>query len=179
MTMSGFLGIDSNNSRSEWKVDQSRPKILKEYVQKRDFSKTPEPHGDRRREAGRSFVVQEHNARRLHYDLRLEKEGVLKSWAVPKGIPETPGIKRLAIQTEDHPLDYSEFEGTIPEGEYGAGTVRIWDKGYYELKIWEEEKIEFVVTGEKLSGKYILIKMKSTKEKEWLLLKTKGLGQDI
>jgi bifunctional non-homologous end joining protein LigD len=119
------------------------------------------------------FVVQEHAARRLHYDLRLEKQGVLKSWAVPKGIPQKTGEKRLAVQTEDHPLEYHEFEGTIPKGQYGAGTVRIWDKGTYEFKVWEDDKIEFVLSGEKLRGRYVLARLKKAGLKDWLLLKVR------
>ena len=118
-------------------------------------------------------MVQEHHARRLHYDLRLEREGVLKSWAVPKGPPSARGEKRLAVQTEDHPLEYGGFEGTIPEGQYGAGSVKIWDKGIYQPLIWLEDKIEFVLVGERLKGKYVLIRFKKAGEKEWLLLKAR------
>jgi len=116
-------------------------------------------------------VVQEHHARRLHYDLRLERDGVLKSWAVPKGPPETSGDRRLAVQVEDHPLEYGKFEGTIPEGQYGAGTVKIWDKGLYESIAWGENKIEFIIKGEKLEGRYVLVKFKKAGEKNWLLFK--------
>jgi bifunctional non-homologous end joining protein LigD len=118
-------------------------------------------------------VVQEHSARRLHYDLRLERQGVLKSWAVPKGIPQKTGDKRLAVQTEDHPLEYQKFEGTIPKGQYGAGIVRIWDKGSYELKVWEDDKIEFMLSGEKLHGLYALVRLKKATEKDWLLMKVR------
>jgi len=151
---------------------QIKPSALKEYYEKRDFKKTSEPIGHLAN-ARNIFVVQEHHSRKLHYDLRLAREGVLKSWAVPKGIPELPGVKRLAIRTEDHPLEYSNFEGSIPEGEYGAGTVRIWDKGSYYTKIWSEDKIEFSVKGSRLSGKYVLVKFKKAGSKEWLLLKMK------
>jgi bifunctional non-homologous end joining protein LigD len=95
------------------------------------------------------FVVQEHHARTLHYDLRLEKDGVFKSWAVPKGIPESVGVRRLAVQVPDHPLEWGSFEGTIPEGQYGAGTVAIWDEGIYELVEWNAEAIAFVLHGRK------------------------------
>jgi DNA ligase D-like protein (predicted 3'-phosphoesterase) len=105
--------------------------------------------------------------------LRLERDGVLKSWAVPKGIPEESGVKRLAVQTEDHPLEYGGFEGEIPRGQYGAGTVRIWDRGIYEDKLWEAGKIEFILHGERLSGRYVLVRLKRGGEKNWLLLKAR------
>jgi bifunctional non-homologous end joining protein LigD len=103
----------------------------------------------------------------------LEREGVLKSWAVPKGPPEAPGEKRLAIETEDHPLDYGSFEGTIPEGEYGAGNVKIWDRGFYEPLHWGDEKIEVLMKGERLVGRYELVRFKRAGEKEWLFFKAK------
>lgn len=120
----------------------------------------------------KSFVVHEHHARRLHYDLRLEKDGVLKSWAVPKGIPLERGTKRLAIQVEDHALDYAGFEGIIPEGEYGAGTVRIWDSGAYETVSWEEGKIEVIFRGKVLSGRYALVRFSRAGENQWLIFRT-------
>jgi bifunctional non-homologous end joining protein LigD len=103
--------------------------------------------------------------------LRLENGGVLKSWAVPKGIPEDSDQKRLAVETEDHPLEYADFEGTIPRGQYGAGTVTIWDKGVYELKAWNEKMIEFTLKGQKLRGRYVLVRLKKAGEKTWLLLR--------
>lgn len=115
------------------------------------------------------FVIQEHHASRLHWDFRLELDGVLKSWAVPKGIPDTPGIKRLAVEVEDHPLDYIDFEGVIPEGNYGAGEVIIWDKGTYELTERTPGKLSFTLYGDRASGNYTLIKTKG--EKDWLLFK--------
>jgi DNA ligase D-like protein (predicted polymerase)/DNA ligase D-like protein (predicted 3'-phosphoesterase) len=153
--------------------------MLEEYTQKRDLTASGEPSGIVARDFLQNiFVVQEHRARRLHYDFRLARQGVLKSWAVPKGFPEEPGTRRLAVQTEDHPLEYSQFEGTIPKGQYGAGTVRIWDKGLYELKTWTDDKIEFSLKGKILHGKYALIKTerrtpKQQKRKEWLLIKLK------
>jgi len=152
---------------------------LKEYIQKRDLARTGEPSGGTvLKDVGRIFVVQEHRARKLHYDLRLAREGVLKSWAVPKGIPDKSGTRRLAVQTEDHPLEYSEFEGTIPEGHYGAGTVKARDRGTYELKIWTEDKIEFFLKGKKLHGPYVLVRLKKPtlkrqKQEEWLLIRLK------
>ncbi len=105
----------------------------------------------------RTYVVQKHDASQLHYDLRLEKDGVLKSWAVPKGIPQKKGVKRLAIAVDDHALEYATFEGTIEEG-YGAGTVEIWDKGEYEEEEWGDKKIVITLHGDKITGEYALIK---------------------
>lgn len=114
------------------------------------------------------FVVQEHDASHLHWDFRLEKDGVLKSWAVPKGIPEEKALKRLAIQVDDHDLEYIDFQGTIPEGEYGAGTVTIWDKGRYSLESETPKRLVFEINGKRLKGKYSLVHLKG---KEWLLIK--------
>jgi bifunctional non-homologous end joining protein LigD len=114
------------------------------------------------------FVVQEHDASHLHWDFRLEKDGVLKSWAVPKGAPEKKSVKRLAIQVEDHELGYIDFEGTIAEGQYGAGTVKIWDKGTYELESESPKRILFSLNGRRLKGKYTLVHLKG---KQWLLIK--------
>ena len=116
------------------------------------------------------FVIQKHRATHLHYDFRLEMDNVLKSWAVPKEPPTQPGIRRLAVQVEDHELSYIDFEGSIPEGEYGAGTVEIWDKGTYTLKSREEKIIEFTLDGSRLRGNYALINFK---ENNWLLIKKK------
>ncbi len=141
---------------------------LGEYRQKRDFTKSAEPEGELV-ESGRSrFVVQKHRARTLHYDFRLEHGGVLVSWAVPKGPPEATSPRRLAIQTEDHPVDYIDFEGEIPEGEYGAGTVEIWDRGYYDLRLWTEKEIKITLHGQRLKGKYVLI---HTDQNRWLFIK--------
>ena len=145
---------------------------LSVYQSKRNFEVTAEAKGEEKTGGQPIFVIQEHHARRLHYDLRLEKDGVLKSWAVPKGIPETDQ-KHLAVEVEDHPYDYASFEGTIPKGEYGAGTVKIWDKGNYETKLWENDKIEFTLNGERLKGRYILVRLKRAGDKDWLLLKGK------
>src|SRR5512143_2021410 len=160
---------------------------LKEYASKREFEKTPEPKPGVRPEENRlRFVVHKHAARALHYDLRLELEGVLKSWAVPKGPSLDPSVKRLAVHVEDHPLDYRDFEGVIPEGNYGAGSVIIWDKGSYHhpsaLDEKENEKLlldglkkgdmKFVLEGEKLQGGFALVKT-GKDGKSWLLLKKK------
>ena len=130
---------------------------LTSYRAKRDFEATPEPtgapDGDEPRTEPR-FVVQEHHATRLHWDLRLERDGVLASWAIPNGIPPDPSENRLAVQTEDHPLEYLEFHGQIPKGEYGAGTMEIWDHGTYETHKWEERKVEVTFHGERLRGRY-------------------------
>ncbi len=121
------------------------------------------------------YSVQKHDASRLHYDLRLEKDGVLKSWAVPKEPPRKTGTKRLAIQVEDHDLDYAFFEGEIEEGKYGAGTVEIWDRGSYQTVSWKENKIVVDIYGEKLRGEYVLVRFKPEEEPEnWLFFKKKG-----
>ena len=143
---------------------------LERYQQKRDFDKTPEPAGEPEGVGENRFVVQKHQATHLHYDFRLEMEGVLKSWAVPKGVPVEPGVRRLAVQVEDHPVGYIDFAGRIPEGEYGAGTVEIWDRGNYELDGKQPAMLEFTLRGEKLSGGYVLI---HTDGKNWLLIKRK------
>ena len=158
---------------------------LKQYRQKRDFRRTSEPAGGDRAEAEQPrFVIHKHEASNLHYDFRLEVAGVLKSWAVPKGPSTDPREKRLALPTEDHPLEYADFEGVIPEDEYGAGTVMIWDTGpYRNLRAEKEEdglsmtealaegKLEVWLGGEKLSGGYALIRTGQGDEARWLLIK--------
>jgi DNA ligase D-like protein (predicted 3'-phosphoesterase) len=171
--MPRFLSLRADKTPLECTLDQIKQNKLQEYALKRDFTVTHEPRDIENRTGGQIFVIQEHHARRLHYDLRLEKEGVLKSWAVPKGIPEKVGDKKLAVQTEDHPIGYASFEGIIPEGQYGAGTVKIWDKGSFDVKIWKEDMIEFTLKGERLQGKYVLTKFKKAGEKDWLLLKAR------
>lgn len=151
--------------------------MLEEYKKKRDFKKTSEPKVGRAGRKGRGskkklvFVVHEHHARNLHWDFRLEIEGVLKSWAIPKGPPEKSGEKRLAVQVEDHPIEYADFEGTIPKGQYGAGKVIIWDKGTYDLLRKEAEIVEFILHGERLKGKFVLFHPKKFEPKNWLILK--------
>jgi DNA ligase D-like protein (predicted 3'-phosphoesterase) len=119
------------------------------------------------------FIIHKHQATRLHWDLRLEMDGVLKSWAVPKEPPKKAGIKRLAFQVEDHDLDYAEFEGEIPEDEYGAGTVEIWDKGEYDLLESHENRFKFKLLGKKLKGIYVLFKFPKAGANAWLFFKTK------
>lgn len=161
---------------------------LDKYTEKRDASKTPEPFGGKSQstEALR-FVIQKHAASHLHYDFRLEMEGVLKSWAVPKGPSTDPAIKRLAMMVEDHPYDYRSFEGIIPQGQYGGGTVIVWDEGTYEpmdkesksKREWERQllhqlhsgKIKFVLKGKKLKGEFALVKAHGRGANGWLLMK--------
>lgn len=162
---------------------------LKEYNKKRVFKQTPEPTGGRSADAVLHFVVQKHDATRLHYDFRLEMNGVLKSWAIPKGPSLNPEDKRLAMMVEDHPYDYRNFEGIIPPGEYGAGTVIVWDEGYYEplemeskskkeqekflLKQLETGSLKIALFGKKLKGEYALVHTKGRGENSWLLIKHK------
>ena len=148
---------------------------LKHYRAKRDFQATPEPGGDGGGGDGATsrFVVQEHHATRLHWDLRLEHDGVLASWAIPNGIPPDPADNRLAVHTEDHPLEYLDFSGDIPKGEYGAGTMRIWDRGTFETHLWDDKKVEVTFHGERLSGRYGLFpigrKGDADAEKDWMI----------
>jgi bifunctional non-homologous end joining protein LigD len=149
---------------------------LDEYKKKRSFSKTSEPLPKKKDSAsGRMFVVQKHRASRLHYDLRLEDRGVLKSWAVPKGPSLDPSVKRLAMAVEDHPVDYAGFEGIIPEGEYGGGTVMVWDHGTYHPEGSEDlddplrkGEVKFTLNGTKLKGSWVLVR---TRDRQWLLIK--------
>jgi len=157
---------------------------LRTYRKKRHFSRTPEPRGRKNPPRARPiFVIQKHNASRLHYDLRIEIQGVLKSWAVPKGPSTNPRDKRLAVETEDHPLEYAAFEGIIPEGEYGAGTVLIWDTGTYRnLKekngeevplsaCYDSGHITIWLEGRKLKGGYALTRFRKDNRNQWLLVK--------
>jgi DNA ligase D-like protein (predicted 3'-phosphoesterase) len=156
---------------------------LEKYRDKRDFRRTGEPKGGGRAEGGRRFVIQKHDASSLHYDLRLQVGDVLASWAVPKGPSTDPSDKRLAIQTEDHPVDYIDFEGVIPEGEYGAGTVLVWDAGEYRNLREDKDDgkgmeaslddglIEVWLEGEKLSGGYALKRIRDGDKPQWLLIK--------
>lgn len=165
---------------------------LQDYHRKRDFRKTSEPSGGSRRSSAKPiFVIQKHDARNLHYDFRLKVGEVLKSWAVPKGPSTDPREKRLALPTEDHPLEYAEFEGVIPEGEYGAGSVLVWDTGPYRNLREEKEnpprsmeasledgKVEVWLEGQKLQGGYALIRTDSGKNPRWLLVKKDDSAAD-
>src|SRR3954447_21591505 len=155
---------------------------LTEYKRKRDFSKTAEPAGKplpKKVKGASRFVIQKHDASRLHYDFRLEMDGVLKSWAVPKGLPWGKGEKHLAVEVEDHPVDYATFEGVIPQGEYGGGTVMVWDRGTWEPEIdpakgFRQGKLKFSLHGEKLQGSWALVRMggrAGDDGKNWLLIK--------
>src|SRR6476646_6225049 len=149
---------------------KSRGGELGEYERKRDFGKTAEPAPKRRRrkQGAPRFVVQEHSARRLHWDLRLEHDGVAASWAIPNGIPEDPAENRKAVHTEDHPLEYLDWEGEIPQGSYGAGTMKIWDRGTYELEKWEPGKVMVEFHGERLQGRYALFRA-GEDAKDWMI----------
>ena len=150
---------------------------LAEYNRKRRFEVTPEPRGGRRHGAGprRAFVVQKHRASHLHYDFRLEHEGVMLSWAIPKGPSLDPAVKRLAMPTEPHPLEYNDFEGVIPEGEYGGGTVMIWDRGTWEPEVPDVDRalatgdLKFTLDCRKLKGSWVLVRTRDVRT--WLLIK--------
>src|ERR1039458_9122328 len=152
---------------------------LSDYKRKRNFGATPEPEGHRKKSAEPIFVVQRHAASRLHFDFRLEVNGTLASWAVPKGPPERPGEKRLAIHVEDHPLEYAKFEGEIPKGNYGAGKVQIWDHGTFEVEgppsaaaQIERGDFKFQLRGERLNGRFVLVRMRRAERgNEWLLIR--------
>ena len=164
---------------------------LTEYKRKRDFARTSEPTGGKPRpkavRGASRFVIQKHDARRLHYDFRLEMEGVLKSWAVPKGLPWSQGEKHLAVEVEDHPGDYAEFEGVIPEGQYGGGTVMVWDRGKYfvygeqPLKSLRDGKLHLVLEGEKAKGEWTLVRIRGRdgEKNQWLILKTGSSAKPI
>jgi DNA ligase D-like protein (predicted 3'-phosphoesterase) len=179
-----------------------RTSSLTEYERKRDFSKTREPSGKKASAKGKGgkrarrrhprFTVQKHSATSLHYDLRLEVDGVLASWAVPKGPSTNPADKRLAMRTEDHPLDYLEFEGVIPKGEYGAGPVIVWDRGVFEnisetrrgepmelSEAIDKGDVKVFLLGEKIRGPYALVRTSKPGDREqWLLIKKRGEGAD-
>lgn len=172
-------------------MDEMQP--LKEYVERRDFARTPEPEGGTGESGDRPlFVIQKHDASTLHYDFRLEVDGVLKSWAVPKGFSTDPSERRLAVPTEDHPLDYAEFEGVIPEEEYGGGTVLVWDAGLYRNLKEEGGKavslqeqiadghVSVWLQGEKVAGGYALTRTREEgdDDERWILVKMDDQGAD-
>jgi bifunctional non-homologous end joining protein LigD len=141
---------------------------LDEYRRKRDAKRTPEPvpAGSPSSGRGDTFVIQQHHARRLHWDLRLERDGVLVSWAVPRGIPRDPGRNHLAVHTEDHPMEYADFSGVIPEGEYGGGRMTIYDRGTYVTEKWRDKEVIVVLRGDRVSGRYVLF---HTAGKDWMI----------
>ena len=161
----------------------ARSTPLAEYNRKRDFSRTAEPAGKvpKRKTKTLRFVVQKHAASHLHYDFRLELDGVMKSWAVPKGPSLDPSVRRLAMEVEDHPISYNTFEGTIPAGEYGGGTVMLWDRGTYEAadgggveslrRGYEKGDLKFILHGERLRGSWVLVRMQRPGRPQWLLIK--------
>ena len=158
-----------------------KPRELATYLAKRDATKTPEPmaspHPKRRaRTALPIFVIQEHHASSLHWDFRLEHEGVLASWALPKGLPMDTRTNHLAVPTEDHPFDYAKFEGVIPEGEYGAGQVSIWDHGTYDLELWREDEVKFELHGSRATGHFALFR---TGEKRWMIHRMDPIAKDF
>src|SRR5919197_1161240 len=152
----------------EWPIVkmEGMAKKLGRYEEKRDFRRTPEPRGGAAKGDGARFVVQQHDATRLHWDLRLEHGGALASWALPRGIPEHPKENRLAVRTEDHPLEYLEFHGEIPKGEYGAGTMTIWDRGTYEAEKFRDDEVIAIFHGERVHGRYALFR---TRESDWMI----------
>ncbi len=157
---------------SEQVIARSRDPKLGRYLKMRDFEATPEPAGGAPSAGGNAFVIQRHDATRLHYDFRLERDGVLVSWAVPKGLPFIKGEKHLAVHVEDHPMEYGSFEGSIPKGHYGAGEVRIWDKGTYDLLEWTDTKVGVRLHGERHRGEYHLVKT-ARGDQDWLVFLSK------
>jgi bifunctional non-homologous end joining protein LigD len=165
------------------KASAKRPAALAEYNRKRDFSRTKEPAGTVPKTRGKAlrFVIQKHAASHLHYDFRLELDGVMKSWAVPKGPSYDPAVRRLSMQVEDHPISYNDFEGTIPAGEYGGGTVMLWDRGTYDAadgggaeslrRGYERGRLEIRMSGERLKGGWVLARMNRPGRPQWLLIK--------
>jgi bifunctional non-homologous end joining protein LigD len=152
----------------------ARSETLSTYRKKRDPARTPEPvpatsrPRPRRRGTGDTFVIQEHHATALHWDFRLERDGVLVSWAVPKGLPRHPGTNHLAVHTEDHPMEYAAFEGEIPEGEYGGGKVVLWDHGTYECEKWSDREVKVVLHGQRVAGRYVLFKT-GARDRDWMM----------
>ena len=185
----GRTGTTSSKSKAAAKTARPARKRsassapLAEYNAKRDFSRTAEPAGKVPKARGKTlhFVIQKHAASHLHYDLRLELDGVMKSWAVPKGPSLDPSVRRLAMEVEDHPISYNTFEGTIPRGEYGGGTVMLWDRGTYEAdgdggatalrRGYEKGELRFVMHGKRLRGGFVLARLRRPGRPQWLLIK--------
>ena len=185
----GRAGTSSSKSKASTKTSRPARKRtastapLAEYNAKRDFSRTAEPAGKVPKARGKTlhFVIQKHAASHLHYDLRLELDGVMKSWAVPKGPSLDPTVRRLAMEVEDHPISYNTFEGTIPQGEYGGGTVMLWDRGTYEAddgggatslrRGYEKGELRFVMHGKRLRGGFVLARLRRPGRPQWLLIK--------
>jgi bifunctional non-homologous end joining protein LigD len=170
------------------KPSRKKP-TLDEYRRKRDFTITAEPRGGRVRASPKlAFVIQKHAASHLHYDFRLELDGVMKSWAVPKGLSLDPTQRRLAVEVEDHPMEYNTFEGTIPAGEYGGGTVMLWDRGTYEAdddegvaslrRGYDEGELRFVMHGKRLKGGFVLARLRRPGRPQWLLIKRRDSYAD-
>jgi bifunctional non-homologous end joining protein LigD len=173
------LGIDRSKLEAPSQAVAAPPEPLKEYKRKRDFAVTAEPAGALGESADErpSFMIHKHHARRLHYDLRLSRGGVLVSFAIPKGLPEEPGVRRLAVHVEDHPIEYASFEGAIPKGEYGAGEVRIFDEGTYEPLEWTDKKITIRLHGARLQGEYHLVNTDAASGgKNWLIFRSSRAG---
>jgi bifunctional non-homologous end joining protein LigD len=184
-------GASTSSSKSKASTKKARPARkrtvssapLAEYNAKRDFARTAEPAGKVPKARGKTlhFVIQKHAASHLHYDLRLELDGVMKSWAVPKGPSLDPTVRRLAMEVEDHPISYNTFEGTIPPGEYGGGTVMLWDRGTYEAddaggaaslrRGYEKGELRFVMHGQRLRGSFVLARLRRPGRPQWLLIK--------
>jgi len=176
-----------NGGKAERGEGLATGKQLAEYRRKRDFGRTAEPRGGRRRAARKlQYVIQKHAASHLHYDLRLELDGVMKSWAVPKGPSLDPSVKRLAMEVEDHPIEYNQFEGTIPKGEYGGGTVMVWDRGTYTYggeddaepvealrRGYQKGDFKFRLDGDRLKGSWVLVRTRrgDPRRPQWLLIK--------
>jgi DNA ligase D-like protein (predicted ligase)/DNA ligase D-like protein (predicted polymerase)/DNA ligase D-like protein (predicted 3'-phosphoesterase) len=165
-------------STSEEVIARSKDPKLARYLKMRAFGDegTPEPAAGTASPGGNAFVIQRHDATRLHYDLRLERDGVLVSWAVPKGLPFEKGVKHLAVHVEDHPMEYGGFEGTIPKGHYGAGEVRIWDHGTYDLLEWTDSKVSFRLHGQRHHGEYHLVRTRS--DRDWIVLMAKASDEE-
>jgi bifunctional non-homologous end joining protein LigD len=184
------MSITRTRSRSS---AGAKSKPLAEYKQKRDFTRTAEPAGKpvaSRSRRALHFVIQKHAARNLHFDFRLELDGVMKSWAVPKGPSYDPAVKRLAMEVEDHPIEYNTFEGTIPKGQYGGGTVMLWDRGTYEpeggggddalREGYERGDLKFILHGKRLEGGWVLVRMRrgEGERAQWLLIKHRDASAD-